>query len=112
MTAAAFNFAPMAPDTEVRYQRLMEHADNCMNDVQTHEHNLALHMALCGNAFPGLQSMGRLLVEQSAAMELEARELAYLVLTSSTKPSANDSGQEGAPKKSVKPRPYYRKERW
>ena len=112
MAPAAFTFPPMAPDTEVLYQSLMEHADNCMNDVQTHEHNLAMHIALCGNAFPGMKKMGRLLVEQSAAMELEARELAYLVLTSSTTPSANHGGGEGATQKSTKLRPYYRKERW
>ena len=112
MTATAFTFAPMAPDTQVLYQSLMEHADNCMNDVQAHEHNLAMHIALCGNAFPALKRMGRLLMEQSAAMELEARELAYLVLTSGTAPSANDGGGTRPAKKSAKPQPYYRKDHW
>ena len=120
MTAAAFTFAPMPPEIEGLYQRLMEHADNCMGDVQTHEFNLALHTALCGNAFPGLKAMGRNLVAQSVAMELEAREMAYLLLKSSSDPTAAqrlvelasdpDAGVETP--KPPKPRPYYRPGRW
>lgn len=103
MTPAAFTFAPMDPNIEELYMQLMAHADNCMNDVQTHEHNLALHIALCGNAFPGLQRLGRTLLQQSCEMELEAREMAHHLLTSGL-PVASAS------KKSTKP--YYRPGRW
>lgn len=105
MNAANFTFAPMSPEVEAHYQRLMEHADNCMNDVKTHEFNLALHTALCGNAFPGLQRLGQDLVEQSIAMELEARDMAHRLLTSAP-PVVSVN------KKTAKPRPYYRPERW
>ena len=74
-------FKPLTPEVKALYDRVMQHGDNCQNDIAVHEHNLLMHQALFGSLFPGMQRLGAILIEQSRALEIEARELAYLLLT-------------------------------
>lgn len=70
----------MSPEVQELYDRFIQQADNCQADVALHEYRLMMHLAVFGNAFPGMQRLGAILIEQSRALEEEAREMAYLLL--------------------------------
>lgn len=73
-------FKPLDPEVQSLYDSLMQHAENCQRDIETHELNLMIHIAMAGNACAGMRKMGEHLLAQSRAMEQEARDMAYLLL--------------------------------